>query len=87
MLATSCIFVDEHKLFKRFIDNSKKYEREYGSVSEPIFEKDETTGFIIEPKNDVTSEENIYKTNKIDVKTEYLNWSSAHTKYNTYEQD
>lgn len=87
LLATSCIFVDEHKLFKRFIDNSKKYEREYGSVSEPIFEKDKTTGFIIEPRNDVTSEENIYKTNKIDVKTEYLNWASAHTEYNTYEQD
>jgi hypothetical protein len=87
LLATSCTFVDGHRLFKRFIDNSRKYEREYGSVSEPIFEKDKTTGFILSSKTDVTSAENIYKTNKIDVRTEYLNWASAHTRYNTYEQD
>ena len=82
LLATSCIFVDGHKLFKRFIDNSRKYEREYGSVSEPIFEKDKTAKFI-----DVASEENIHKVNKIDVKTEYLNWATAHTRYDRYERD
>ena len=34
LLATSCVFLDEHKLFKTFIDNSRKYERVYGSVSD-----------------------------------------------------
>ena len=34
LLATSCVFLDEHKLFKTYIDNSRKYERVYGSVSD-----------------------------------------------------
>ena len=34
LLATSCVFMDEHRLFKTFIDNSRKYEREYASVSQ-----------------------------------------------------
>ena len=83
LLATSCIFVDEHKLFKRYIDNSRKYEREYGSVSEPIFRKNES-GFIIEPREDVTSKENIYKTNKIDVRTEYLGLARDRIRYDSY---
>lgn len=85
LLATSCIFVDEHKLFKKFIDNSKKYEREYCSTSTPIFE--EINGYIQEPKKDIASEKNIYKVSKIAVNTEYLNWTSARTEYNTYEND
>ena len=86
LLATSCIFVDEHKLFKKFIDNSKKYEREYGSTSAPMFKKD--NGYIMEePKIDEASDKNIYKASKISVNTEYLNWTSAHTEYNTYEND
>jgi|GEM_PF-2561659 len=87
LLATSCIFVDGHKLFKRFIDNSKKYEREYGSVSEPIFKKDKTTRFILSPKTDATSGESIYKTNKIDVKTEYLGLASDRIRYDSYQDD
>ena len=86
LLATSCIFVDEHKLFKRYIDNSRKYEREYGSVSKPIFRKNES-GFIIEPRKDVTSKENIYKTNKINVRTEYLGLTRKRISYNNYEGD
>lgn len=67
LLATSCIFVDEHKLFKRFIDNSRKYEREYGSTS--------------------VSPDDIYKSIKISVDTEYLNLAAEHTDYNRYDTD
>lgn len=33
LLATSCVFVDEHKLYKTFIDNSRKRVFNYGNVS------------------------------------------------------
>lgn len=32
LLATSCVFVDEHKLYKTFIDNSRKRVFNYGNV-------------------------------------------------------
>ena len=85
LLATSCVFVDEHMLFKKYIDNSRKYEMEYGSISEPIFKKNDE-GYIIEPKEDEASTE-IYKSNKISIDTEFLGFTSAKTKYRTYEED
>lgn len=33
LLGTSCVFVDEHALFKKYIDNSMKCEKRYGSTA------------------------------------------------------
>ena len=41
LLATSCVFVDEHKLYKTFIDNSRRRVHNYGNVKSP-FETDIT---------------------------------------------
>lgn len=74
LLATSCIFVDEHKLFKRFIDNSRKNLYEYGMVLEPKYQT-EPTGFISHnalkdnKKIDITR---LNKLNKISISTEFL---------------
>lgn len=83
LLATSCIFVDEHSLFKKFIDNSRKNIYEYGQYEEPEYEKDEDTGFIINdvlsgvPKTDVTT---MHKFNKISVNTEFLDRKRTNTR-------
>lgn len=82
LLATSCIFVDEHKLFKTFIDNSRKNNYEYGAFAEPEYEKDEsgftnpspeylsgTTSIHSNQKNDITE---LHKYNKISIYTEFL---------------
>ena len=74
LLATSCIFVDEHKLFKKFIDNSRKNLYEYGIVTEPKY-KTTDDGFIEHnaisnpKKEDITT---LSKINKISVSTEFL---------------
>lgn len=80
LLATSCVFVDEHKLFKKFIDNSQKYENNFASTSMPIFIKNED-GYIDESKRDEASKKNIYIANKISVNTELLNGNSEYTSY------
>jgi hypothetical protein len=92
LLATSCIFMDEHALFKKCIDNSRKYINEYGTVSTPIFKK--VDGYIQEPKEDVTSDKKegfIYKLEKIGVNTEYLGAlgenKKNNVKYEQYETD
>lgn len=46
LLATSCVFIDEHKLFKTFIDNSRKNIYDYGKVSEVNYKRDKDTDFI-----------------------------------------
>lgn len=40
LLATSCVFMDEHALYKKFIDNSRKNINDYGIVSEYTDEQD-----------------------------------------------
>lgn len=35
LLDTSCVFMDEHALYKKYIDNSRKYELVFGSTSDP----------------------------------------------------
>ena len=90
LLATSCIFVDEHKLFKRFIDNSKKYNYDYGAFAEPEYHTD-ASGFInpsaeysgktseySSGKTDVTR---LHKYNKISVNTEFLGEATADIEY------
>jgi len=75
LLATSCIFLDEHKLFKRYIDNSRKNLYEYGMVLEPKYQTEPDTGFIKhnalldDRKIDITT---LDKINKISVSTEFL---------------
>jgi hypothetical protein len=77
LLATSCIFVDEHKLFKKYIDNSRKNLYEFGMVTEPKYDTI-SSGFInydylktdsSSSKTDVTK---LIKLNKISVNAEYL---------------
>ena len=66
LLATSCVFMDEHRLFKRFIDNSRKNINDFGYISEPIMQQQEEGSTIFE---DVA---NGKVTNRIKVKTEFL---------------
>ena len=75
LLATSCVFVDEHKLFKKFIDNSRKNEMTFGSTSSPTYGE---------------NEEKIFTLNKISVTSEFLcNRVSGCTnvEYDDYEND
>jgi len=84
LLATSCVFVDEHKLFKRFIDNSQKNNYDYGAFAEPEYKKNDDgyvspsatysgkTSVYKGSKKDITE---LHKYNKISVKTEFLGQS------------
>ena len=66
LLGTSCIFIDEHVAFKRYIDNSQKYVRDYGVVPN----NGETAGTVVN-KISVRTE---YLGDKIDSnKNLYLN--------------
>ena len=80
LLATSCVFVDEHKLFKRFIDNSRKNNNDYGAFAELEYQRingyispsgiysGNTTSYT-SSKTDITE---LHKYNKISVATEFL---------------
>ena len=61
LLATSCVFMDEHRLFKRFIDNSRKGVNDYGYILDPNVnyeaQTDNAKGKVV---------------NRITVDTEYL---------------
>ena len=46
LLATSCVYMDGHALFKKYIDNSKKYERMYGTVKAPRWKENDSTGNV-----------------------------------------
>jgi len=35
LLGMSCVFMDEHYLYKKYIDNSRRYEMDFGSTSDP----------------------------------------------------
>ena len=76
LLATSCVFIDEHSLFKKYIDNSRKYENDYGSVQEPIYGDSGTT--------DITP---IYKSPRVSVRTEYLGSRRDNKSYSAYSAD
>jgi hypothetical protein len=93
LLATSCIFIDEHKLFKRFIDNSRKYRYDYGVVAEPTYHRN-ASGFVSPSAtySGITSEYNssgktdvtrLHKYNKISVNTEFL---GVYNTANTYSE-
>lgn len=68
LLATSCIFMDEHKLYKNYIDNSRKNINDYAKIEMPQYKRNDM-GYIITPKEDITE---LSKLNKISVLTEYL---------------
>jgi len=68
LLATSCVFMDSHKLYKRLIDNSRKNLFAYGTVSEPLYRTNES-GYTIMPKEDITE---LHSYNKISVNSEFL---------------
>ena len=46
LLATSTVFMDEHRLFKKFIDNSRKYVSKFGLCAEPDEESGMTSNKI-----------------------------------------
>lgn len=81
LLSTSSIFVDEHKLFKRFIDNSRRNINDYGYVSEPQYGRNDS-GFT-----DETSERtaNFIKVNKIHISTELLGRTINNVEYGRRE--
>ena len=81
LLATSCIFIDEHKLFKRFIDNSRKYRYDYGVVAEPTYHRNASgfvspsatySGITSEYSSGKTDVTRLHKYNKTSVNTEFL---------------
>lgn len=76
LLATSCVFLNEHALFKKFTDNSRKNLYEYGEVKGAEYSADSKTGFIIytteENKKYKTDITELRKFNKISVITEFL---------------
>jgi hypothetical protein len=82
LLATSCVFIDEHKLYKRFIDNSRKNVNDYGFVEEPQFKKE--NGYTVVPKEDIT---NLNKTSKISVNTEFLGKKKNKIDYSSASTD
>lgn len=91
LLATSCIYIDGHSLFKKYIDNSRKNINEYGGVAEPEYSAN-TSGFIDpspvysgdvetfndDKKKDITT---LHKYNKISVMTEYLDKKKKNKSY------
>ncbi len=65
LLCTSCVFMDEHRLFKRYIDNSRKNISDFGYVSAPkMVLNEQTSTFEDTAKGKIT--------NRINVKTEFL---------------
>lgn len=88
LLATSSVFIDEHKLYKIFIDNSRKNVYDYGVVTEPEFKLNED-GFI-EYSGDTTNKIDITvlsKTNKINVQTELLGFKKDKIDYQDKDND
>lgn len=73
LLCSLSVFVDEHDLFKKFIDNSRKNVNVFGAVMEPQFEKNES-GFT---KSALKDETIWYTTNKISVMSECLSGGTA----------
>lgn len=66
LLSTATVFMNGHKLYKTFVDNSRKYVYDYGKVALPEF-KTNSQGYII--GGDVSEG---VKLNKISVMTEFL---------------
>jgi len=62
LLATSCVFMDEHRMFKTFIDNSRKNVYDYAIIEEPRL-KDNGTCCLPYKKS---------VNNKISVLTEFI---------------
>jgi len=87
LLATSCIFVDEHALFKKYVDNSRKSLYDYGITREPRYSKNDN-GFIEHNAFDTNTKEDITelrKLKKISVQTEFLGSTRNHINYENIE--
>lgn len=83
LLATSTVFVNEHAIYKKYIDNSRKNVFDYGLVDEPLLEIDETTH---KPTYDTTQSGD--SINKCSVMTEYIDVHRGRKKaYNEGEID
>lgn len=70
LLCTSTVFMDEHAMYKKYIDNSRKNINDYGLVQEMEYKKDDN-GNMIFPKEEI--EDFSGRTiNKISVNSECL---------------
>ncbi len=49
LLHTSCVFVDEHDLFKKFTDNSRKNVYDYMMVEQPVFDDNNEEINVVRP--------------------------------------
>lgn len=63
LLATSTVFVDEHALFKKYIDNSRKNVNDYGIIIEPEYDSNGV---------EISSTKHGVLTTKVSVLTEFL---------------
>lgn len=82
LLCTSTVFMDEHAMYKKYIDNSRRNVNDYGIVQETQYQRDEN-GNMKFPKQFVESMSG--KTiNRISVETECLEGGHkrGRTKYN-----
>jgi hypothetical protein len=68
LLAMSTVFMDEHAIYKKYTDNSRKNVNDYGLIHEPRVKIDETSKKIV--LEDPSTGE---VTNRIDVLGEYIN--------------
>ncbi len=70
LLCTSTVFMDEHAMYKKYIDNSRRNVNDYGIVQETQYERDEN-GNMIFPKKEIENQTGRF-INRISVDSECL---------------
>ena len=76
LLCTSTVFMDEHSLYKKYLDNSRRNIRDYGVIQEQRFKTSATTDgteYVIIPQEIIDSSGDVI--NRISVATEVLKGS------------
>jgi hypothetical protein len=69
LMCTSTVFMNEHTLYKNFVDNSRKNIDDYGMVQEQVIKVDENGDIVIGEIDDEVSGSSV---NRISVYSEYL---------------
>lgn len=72
LLCTSTVFMDEHAMYKKYIDNSRRNIRDYGIVEEQEFEKDNNDKLNIDGNGDIVIDKSFSGStiNRVSVLTE-----------------
>ena len=76
LLCTSTVFMDEHSLYKKYLDNSRRNIRDYGVIQEQKFKTSATTDgteYVIIPQEIIDTSGDVI--NRISVSTEVLKGS------------